>query len=418
MPAITYHQLGEFLQDLAQPDGSESSGPVYLIFGDDMLVDKAFAQLLDILIPAEQRTFGYEPMDGNTVSATDVIEAINTYGLGAGRKMVAWREAPLFRGASDSKQLLASAKSAFTSGEYRKAAGFFLRYLSGARLDFEDVGQVHREAGSLTDLSGAQDEKWIDDLVNYCRQNGLKPSIAADQADAIKGAVEKGIPGQHYLVITTATVDRRQALFKTIRDRGVVIDCSVPKGNRRADKQAQEKALRETMATILKPHRKKMDRAAFDSLCDKTGFDLRTFANNLEILIHFVGDRQQITAADVTEVLQRTKLDPIYELTNAVSDRNLDKALFFLDSLLRGEAHPLQILAALTNQMRRLLLAKDFAESPHGEVWFEECSYNQFRTQVVPAMMAYDQQLTVHLESCSGVTPDIHAAHLNNHLRK
>ena len=133
-------------------------------------------------------------------------------------------------------------------------------------------------------------------------------------------------------------------------------------------------------------------------------------ANNLEILIQFVGAREQIDAADVAGVLQRTKLDPIYELTNAVSERALGKSLFFLDSLLGGDAHPLQILAALTNQVRRLLLAKDFSESTHGRIWSDSCTYNQFQSQVVPAMVAYDQQLLEELDGWrqkldSGATP-------------
>jgi DNA polymerase-3 subunit delta len=194
-------------------------------------------------------------------------------------------------------------------------------------------------------------------------------------------------------MITTDGVDRRQSLYKLIRDTGVVVDCSVPKGNRRADRQAQQKVLIDTMHATLKPRGKTMDRNAFEALCEQTGFDLRTFASNLEILAHFVGTRAEITAEDVASTLQRTRQDPIYELTNAVSDRSLETALFFLTSLLEADAHPLQILAALTNQCRRLLLARDFADSAHGQAWFEECTYHQFRAQVVPAMVAYDQQL-------------------------
>ena len=340
------------------------------------------------------------PWTAPYATASDVVESINTYGLSPGLKLVAWLNAPLFRGSSDPKQLLTSAQDAFESGDERKAAGFFMKYLNSATLGLEDVGPADRESGSLPGLSGGREEKWVDDLVADCLQKGLKPTVAADQAESIKRAVEKGLPPGHFLVITTQSVDRRQGLFKAVRDQGVVIDCSVPKGSRRADTQAQEKVLIDTMTTILKPHRKKMDRPAFNALCEKTGFDLRVFANNLEILIEFVGARDQINADDVAAVLKRTKLDPIYELTNAVSDREtLGKALFFLDSLLGGDAHPLQILAALTNQVRRLLLARDFAESTHGRVWFDGCTYNQFQSQVLPAMVAYDQQLLEELDS-------------------
>ena len=69
-------------------------------------------------------------------------------------------------------------------------------------------------------------------------------------------------------------------------------------------------------------------------MLEMTGFDLRTFSSNLDKLISYVGDRTEISIDDVETVLQRTKKDPLYELTNAVSERNAPQAIFFLDSLL------------------------------------------------------------------------------------
>ena len=43
-----------------------------------------------------------------------------------------------------------------------------------------------------------------------------------------------------------------------------------------------------------------------------TGFDLRTFINNLEKLIAYTGERKNITKDDVKSVLERTRIDPIY----------------------------------------------------------------------------------------------------------
>ena len=398
MPEYTYRQLGKYFDEREALPGSASEGVPYLLFGDDVLVEKAFNQLLDGLMPAERRSFGYEPLEAAAATATDVVERVNTFSLSPGLKVVAWLNAALFRSSVDRKQLIESARRAYGDRQTDKAAGIFLRFLSSVGLSLEDIGGTERASGSLPGLSGGPEDDWVDDLIDHCLQNDLRPDIAEDQADVIKRALERGLPPGHCLVITTEAVDRRQGLFKVIRDRGVVVDCSVPAGNRRADRQAQQQVLAETMEAVMGSHGKRMDRSAFDALCEKTGFDLRTFASNLEILASFVGDRRQVTAADVADVLLRTKRDPIYELTGAVSDRNLGNALFFLDSLLAGDAHPLQILAALANQVRRLLLAKDFAESAHGSAWFEGCTYNQFKTGVVPAMTAYDQQLQQEME--------------------
>ena len=73
-----------------------------------------------------------------------------------------------------------------------------------------------------------------------------------------------------------------------------------------------------------------MDRRTFRAMYELTGFDLRIFSDNLNTLITYVGDRKKITQDDVEYVLKRTKKDPIYEFTNAISDRDLEKSFFFL----------------------------------------------------------------------------------------
>jgi DNA polymerase-3 subunit delta len=142
-----------------------------------------------------------------------------------------------------------------------------------------------------------------------------------------------------------------------------------------------------------------MDKYAYMALYEMTGFDLRTFSNNLQKLISYVGDRENITAHDVEFVLKRTKKDPIYDLTNAVSERDIEKSLFFLDTLLADNLHPLQIFAAITNQMRRLLLVKGFVESSHGREWHGGVPFHQFKSRIMPAIQAYDSDLLGQFET-------------------
>ena len=95
----------------------------------------------------------------------------------------------------------------------------------------------------------------------------------------------------------------------------------------------------------------------------------------------------------VEQVLTRTKQDPIFEFTNAVADRNFGQAMFYLDSLMAAEFHPLQLLAALANQLRRLLIMKDFTLSPAGRGVPSGIGFDQFKGQVVPALAAFDEKL-------------------------
>jgi DNA polymerase-3 subunit delta len=140
-----------------------------------------------------------------------------------------------------------------------------------------------------------------------------------------------------------------------------------------------------------------MDRDAFAALVEMTGFDLRMFSSSLEKLIAYIGTRSHITRADVESILLRTKKDPLYEFTGALGDRDLKKALQHLHALLSAGFYPLQILAAMTNQMRKLLLAKDFVQSPGGKAWQKGASYGAFTGRTLPAVMAHDEALAERL---------------------
>ncbi len=97
--------------------------------------------------------------------------------------------------------------------------------------------------------------------------------------------------------------------------------------------------------------------------------------------------------------MKRSRKDPIYELTNALAERRADRALFFLDSMFASDLHPLQVLSALVNQVRKLLLVRDFMDSPYAGQQLTAGSYDYFRQQVIPAMVEYDRNLLQRLEA-------------------
>ena len=87
-----------------------------------------------------------------------------------------------------------------------------------------------------------------------------------------------------------------------------------------------------------------------------------------------------------------TRTDPIYTLTNAVFDKDRARALYYLESLLSGSEaiHPLQVLAALINQVRKLLIIRDFMDSRAGRNWQAEMRFDAFKRQVLPAVEQHD----------------------------
>jgi len=397
MPEISHKLLKKYLKDI-KSDPAKEFAAVYLLFGDELLVKNAFDELVDIMLPARDRSANYEPREGATENIYDVIESVNTFSLLPGTKVVTMRESRIFYTRDDKSRLLDNVKKAYDGDDIKKAAKYFLSLMSHLNLSFEDVDRDNRSKTLKTAPDSIQMDDWLDDVIGYCQENELDIPEPSDRAGALQKAIEKGFPQNNHLVITTDIVDKRRGLYKAISKQGVAIDCSVPSGDRRADKMAQEDILVQKMTEILKPSNKEMNKGAYLALLDMTGFDLRTFCGSIEKLIDYVGKRNVITVQDVEAVLKRTKKDPIYDFTNALADRQIEKVLFFLNSLLASDFHPLQILAAVANQVRRLTLAKDFAKSEHAIGWHAGLSYNAFQQSVMPAIVAYDQKLLEILE--------------------
>jgi DNA polymerase-3 subunit delta len=132
---------------------------------------------------------------------------------------------------------------------------------------------------------------------------------------------------------------------------------------------------------------------------------LRTVAANVEKLVSYSGERAAISGDDVRRILERTRRDPLYEFTDAVTDRNLEQALFYLQSLMAGGEfdHPLPLLAAVANQVRKLLVAKAFTQSELGKGWHSGCAYPRFQKQVLPAVKTFDMQLQKRLDEWQGM---------------
>ena len=225
--------------------------------------------------------------------------------------------------------------------------------------------------------------------------------FSASDTELLGAVIERGLPENHYFIITTSTADKRKKIYKIIEKKGCCIDCAVSQGLRKADKDEQNKVLESVAAQILKKSGKIIDRQAFLMLVEQTGFNLDLLKQNLEKLSSYSGSRETITITDITTIVHRDKKDPIFSLTNAMMDKNSSQSIFYLNSLLKEGYHPLQILKSLENQMRKLLMAKIVATSFKGAIpqGVKGMTFNQFKQSALPKVVEYDLKTKALIES-------------------
>lgn len=402
MPELGYKNLTQHLSTLEKKE----LAPVYLFWGDEFLYKTALEEFLDMIFTSSERRLNYDAMEDNNENLHDIIERINTYSLLSGPRVVALKDSKIFYSSLDITAFFEKARAAYDINDIKKASKYFLNLISKLKLTYEDLAEkADRNVRLKYDAGVFGDDVWLEKIIDFCMDNRLVIPPAPDNADLLQRAIEKGFPGGNHLVVTTDMIDKRRTLYKCILKVGTVVNCSVPKGDRRADKTAQRAVLNDQLRGFLTRAAKTIQKEASDSLVEMTGFDLRTFTSNLEKLISFVGDRTEIRIDDVETVLHRTKKDPLYELTNSVAERNILDAIFFLDSLLSDNFHPLQMLAAITNQVRKLLVIRDFMESPYGKSWQgPQTNYQRFQDAVMPAMQLYDKDILNRLDDWDRMT--------------
>jgi DNA polymerase-3 subunit delta len=389
MPEIDHHQLYQHLSKLNDRPKSQ----LYLLFGEEFIYQSALEKILRALLPEGLSDPGCVFMEGSNENLAKALAEVNTYSLLSSNKVVALKDCKIFYSSQTKETFAEKTKKALADDEMKKAANYFMNYLNLWGMSLTDLGSQSVNDLGHPALAPFADKVGLARLIADCRENKLSPAEVQDSGELLQKAAEKGFPKGHVLVMTTDLIDKRRKLYKWIRDQGLAVDCSVPKGEKKADRQIQEEVLKETAAAILKARGKTMEPAALLAVSQLTGFDMRAFSQNIEKLTDYVGQRQTIVSADVEQVVSRSRQDPIFDFTNAMLERNALEAIFFLDSLLGQQIHPLQVLAALINQVRRLLLAKDFVDSEAGKAWFAGCPYSLFTARVLPALSAYDQGL-------------------------
>jgi DNA polymerase III subunit delta len=367
----------------------ENFPQVFLIHGEEFLYKSALDKIIEILLPESSKNLNFYPLEGSNENISKAIERLNTYSFISGTKIVALRDADIFYTKEDRWDLFQKTKMEVENNEMKKASIYFLKFLNNLDLDCTDLSGENKFERLGIDPN--EDLRWIDQVLEYCQSKNM--SVARESLDWVEmliRAIEEGFPKNHYLIITTDMAPKGHRLYKVIGKHGWVIDSAVPKGERRADKIQQELVLNECMRNILSKRGKSIEKQAYLAMLEMIGFDIRSFANELEKLINYVGDRETITTGDVNELLKRMRQDPIFEFTNVITDRDMQSSLFLLESLLSSGMHPLQLLTAMANQIRKLINVKGFVENQIGAVWSKGATYNYFQKNVMPAVTEYD----------------------------
>lgn len=152
-----------------------------------------------------------------------------------------------------------------------------------------------------------------------------------------------------FLVFTESEVDKRSKLFKAVQSKGYAAEFAVQ----------DEKTLMRWAAGVLAKDNKRIMESTVQLLLSKTGTDMDNIQMELEKLVCYCMDREVVTDADVEAVCTTRIGNHIFDMINAIADRQQKRALDLYYDLLALKEPPMRILFLIARQCNMLLQAKE-----------------------------------------------------------
>ncbi|MGD8314622.1 MAG: hypothetical protein PVI17_07770 [Syntrophobacterales bacterium] len=389
MPVYDKKDFSKVLEQVAQG----SVAPLYFLHGEDYLVKSALAQLTEILVPESQRSTNLEIVDGNQADFRHILDNVNTFALFGGRKVVVVQDCRIFYSRANLPTLYTKSKEAHEAGDLEVAARLLLEVLAYAGWSLTDVADgAWRDIP--TDLwqqtTGVERDQaeisWLEAVVDHAGSAGMEVPKLRDDVSLLETALQEGFPEEQSLCLTTDTVDKRRSLYRLMEKKGIVVDFGVASGSSRQVRSQQEKILRNLAQETLSAAGKTIEPEALALLFERTGFNLWALKTQLEKLMSFAGEATLVTREHVEDLSDQFREEPLYELNNAVAIRDCETGLLVLNRLLDQNYHPLQLLASLANEVRRLLVAREFINEHLAGSLDRSISYGGFQKIILPVV--------------------------------
>ncbi len=154
------------------------------------------------------------------------------------------------------------------------------------------------------------------------------------------------------VLLVDEALEATNPLVKAAEKHGKVIQSTQPKGT----------ALTSWITKRAKSIDVKITPEASTLLANFIGNQLRLLANELDKLATYVGKDGTINVDDVRLLSAQVQEARIFDLTDALAQRNRKQALNILHDLLADGEPPIRLISTITSQVRSLLLVKELAQ--------------------------------------------------------
>lgn len=176
-----------------------------------------------------------------------------------------------------------------------------------------------------------------------------------------KGAEEladymASVPEMTYFVFVEKEVDRKTKMYKEVKKAGSVVEFA----------RQKDDILLRWINGRLKKNGKQITRDAYALFIQKTGNDMENIDRELEKLICYSLDKENIETADVEAVTTERTENRIFDMVDAVAMHKQKRALELYYDLLALREVPMRIMYLISSQFKRLLVVQAMTNQGFG----------------------------------------------------
>ncbi len=180
------------------------------------------------------------------------------------------------------------------------------------------------------------------------QNSGLFKSGCPELAEYIKKPSETA-----YFVFVESDVDKRKDMFKAVQKIGLDLNCETQ----------TEDILKRWVAGLFAKEGKTISPRAQAVFIDRVGTDMANISNEVEKLICYCMDKNEVTEQDIDEVCANWLTNRIFDMTDAIVEKNQKRAIDLYYDLLALKEPPQKIMGLISSQFNLMLQVKEMSES-------------------------------------------------------
>lgn len=144
-------------------------------------------------------------------------------------------------------------------------------------------------------------------------------------------------------------VDKRNKFYKTVNEKGYV--CELGTQN--------QATLESWIGAMVKKNGKTISKSAIMKLLEAVGNDMVNISTELEKLISYVGDRENIDVDDIEKICSISISAKVFDMVDALSAHNRSRAVEIYKDLIALKEPPMRILFMIMRQFNIMLMVSE-----------------------------------------------------------